>query len=865
MRQRGVSLIEMMLAITVLLGAALGVYVIAARAQVNASIQREQKQLDAVVEVVQGQFMAAADFTGLTTDQVIRSGRLDIRSTDGALASGFGSPATVRPSTTIDANDSFDVVYEELTTAQCVRLVPALYLKSSDVLVGSPQESVQQTVGAETGRLVDEDILLDACAQPEFERGDGVVAFRFFHPRNTHSTPAAGMGCTCADQQEDQLIGCPAGQAGSIQQRRNGTCTGGTPACPSLEWSAWATTNDTCAPVVTPPAPPPVVTPPSQTCFPSAITRLVPCTAPMTGQITEQMTTTCATPTSVPVVGAWTVIASSCTAPTTTAATCTPSTETRHQVCPGGQGGNITEQRSSTCPGATGAPVWGGWVETSRTCTASCIASGTCCVPQPDQTRTRRDDCPAGTFGGPVFTDEERSSYCANATAAVAWVAWYAVNTSGSCTTCPGSSTETRHQWESVTEACASGFSGSVSYQREQVSTRSVSYNCPTGTTSLPAPTRGAWSAWSNTGATLNYSNTCAANCVVPAPESRWLTSTSSCPSGGTQSIEYREQRTASCPSSTGSPVWGAWADTGDRRNYVGCPSPTCTAPASTSMAISRSLADENQNVGCGGSDPGDRWMRRSVTQNGTRTTSWACPGPTSTVSDVWGSLNYGAWYETSNTCVASTCTGNSSESQWLPTNGTCSAGSWGTPNWEREQTRSRTCTSGTWGSWGAWTDTGATRNPASPCTSCGSTSGTQVVWQARSQACPTGQTGSHTWEEQRNQSRTGTYNCPAGTTSLPAPTWGAWADGSWTGTTRNVVNTCAAPARPDCGVTPVEPTPICSYVVYMGAATSAANCSAGNYNWTLSSSTGYWCHLHIHIDPGYICNYVTSTACPTP
>jgi hypothetical protein len=140
------------------------------------------------------------------------------------------------------------------------------------------------------------------------------------------------------------------------------------------------------------------------------------------------------------------------------------------------------------------------------------------------------------------------------------------------------------------------------------------------------------------------------------------------------------------------------------------------------------------------------------------------------------------------------TCTGPSSENLWVASSANCPSGQYGTHTWEREQTHTRTCTAGTWSAWSGWTNTGATRSDVNTCKNCGTTSSSQVVWQARSQACPSGQTGSHTWEEQRNQSRTGTYSCPAGTTTLPAPTWGAWVNGSWTGTKRNEVNTCAIP-----------------------------------------------------------------------
>src|SRR5690606_37417426 len=78
---------------------------------------------------------------------------------------------------------------------------------------------------------------------------------------------------------------------------------------------------------------------------------------------------------------------------------------------------------------------------------------------------------------------------------------------------------------------------------------------------------------------------------------------------------------------------------------------------------------------------------------------------------------------------------------------------------------------------YGASTTTATTWGTTSnTCTSCPTLSPqTQTQWVASSAACPSGQTGSHTWEREQSRSRTRSYNCPAGTTSLPPVSYGAY------------------------------------------------------------------------------------------
>lgn len=147
--------------------------------------------------------------------------------------------------------------------------------------------------------------------------------------------------------------------------------------------------------------------------------------------------------------------------------------------------------------------------------------------------------------------------------------------------------------------------------------------------------------------------------CVVPSSwtqtESR---SSTPCPAGQVGLVfESRSaQHSYTCPEAWAAPVetvgpWSAWAVTSTT-----CV-PACTPPAPSSTAITRAASNENQTLGCPSGQVGSITQTRTRTERGTRTTSWTCPGPTSTTTDVWsGAYNYGAWTTTSNTCRAPVC-----------------------------------------------------------------------------------------------------------------------------------------------------------------------------------------------------------------
>lgn len=137
-----------------------------------------------------------------------------------------------------------------------------------------------------------------------------------------------------------------------------------------------------------------------------------------------------------------------------------------------------------------------------------------------------------------------------------------------------------------------------------------------------------------------------------------------------------------------------------------------------------------------------------------------------------------------------------------------CPAGYTGTitqtRNEQRSQSRTAYCPAPTgpysWGAWsafGAWTATSSWTTTSSNCevicTLPSPSTQTQKRWVTVSQACPSGYTGSHTWEDEEQSTRTA--YCPA---STGAYSWGAWSAWTKTGAKRNDQNTCQPAVDPN-------------------------------------------------------------------
>lgn len=343
--------------------------------------------------------------------------------------------------------------------------------------------------------------------------------------------------------------------------------------------------------------------------------------------------------------------------------------------------------------------------------------------------------CPAGQYG---TRDLQRTFSCPEAWESAVAGPWTVTN--NNCIACPAPSNQTETQWTAQSAPCPVGFSGSNTWEREETRSRTISYNCPAGTASLPAPTLPAWSGWTATGATRNAVNTCFATCTAQPDEIQTQTIAldpvvAPCPPGfNTGSItttrEADQQRTRSwqCPSSTWS-AWGAWATVATRDTGT---LNTCSVTCAPQAPV---VSTQTQ------------WV-------GTTSRVDACP------SDQFGRIT----------------TTREAEQQ-------------------RTQTDTYTCPAGTWSSaFGSWANTGGLRDVSSSwsCTNCPApVNETETQWVAGTGTCPVGTSGTVTLERQQQRTRTNSYNCPAGTTVLPAISNGSWSAWSNTGVTRNEVINC--------------------------------------------------------------------------
>lgn len=608
MRQRGFGMVELLLGVTVAIVAGAGVFVLAKHADVRANVRQEQANAQEISEAVAGAYRAASDYSTLST--ATAAGVLNRSLVGDSFNSAFHAPLTVRPATTTVANDSFELVYSGLTSKECTGLASAMKSKTQGIYIGS-----NASVQALDGTVSDESQIATQCAGLA---STDTVALRFYNDKTTFAATTMDA-CMCAPQTDTQTLACASGQVGSVTQRRTATCTGGTPSCPSQVWSSWVTSSNTCGQVGAPVAPVTPVTP-SAMCVPKVETRQNTCPSGQVGAVLQQRTTDCTTGT----WGAWVNVGGSCaTIPVTTA--CTPQVgPVLSDACPAGQGGQVLSQRSATCDSA-GNLVWGAPQVVSSTCTASCVASGTCCKPRKEK-KSVVEGCAQGSYGSSTVT-QFLNYTCASPTATpTAWGGWTNDESTrvDNCTTCPADTMQVdTPQWVPRSNTtCPSGKTGENTWEAEQVRNKTTTYACNhAANTTSPTPTV-TTGAWTDTGKTRNFASTCADNCVAPAPEWRAAPYKGSCPAGWTgtgSNWTTGERRTWSCPSTTGSPVASAW--TWDGTSGVFVDNGDCTAPAPTGQPKGAALTT------CWASD-GTYWDGENAVCSFTMQWPWLTPAP---------------------------------------------------------------------------------------------------------------------------------------------------------------------------------------------------------------------------------------------
>lgn len=296
--------------------------------------------------------------------------------------------------------------------------------------------------------------------------------------------------------------------------------------------------------------------------------------------------------------------------------------------------------------------------------------------------------------------------------------------------------------------------------------------------------------------------------CSPPASYTETGNQTASCPagyltpSGGSTFPQTRTRPVSfSCPDPFAAPVrtngaWTTWTPPASSACALACTAPPTLNETRAGTPEPRTYSEfqtvpqsqpgpyNTRTATCPAGQFGSLSQRQATTQTRTatqtrtipqtrttqqhRTTTYACPAPTGPATATVGTWSapgptYGAW---------------TNAGSWSP---------WSAPTTPTTPWSSPTPT-------GSWTTTGGS------CTNCPApTTQPQNEWAPRSAACPSGQMGSHTWEEIRTRSRSVSYACPAGTTALPPATYGAYGAWAWTGTKRNEVNTCTTPPPSSC------------------------------------------------------------------
>lgn len=812
--QRGITLIEIVLWCAIVAAAVAAVFMFGKNASVTAAVETEQRQVEDIVKTVDSIFATQPNFAALGSNGAVylreraaRSGLKFQINDDGdpILTTGLGAGSltlsswdAVPPTGPAVANSGYRLAYQGLAASECAKLVTATYPIAYQVSAGHDGlNDVVATNLATRGQMtVSPAVIARNCAAPD----GAATVFLYFYPARAIAgtpTPTPAPAARCNPVHETQNLACPVGQMGTITQERDGTCTG---PGNTIVYTVWATTNDTCQ---DPPVTPPSVTPPTtpDDCAITTYTQALACPLGQIGQVTqERQHDTCAgtyTP--------WVTASNSCQ-PQPPAATCTPSMQAQVLPCPAGQGGQIVQHQSSTCAFPTAVPAWSGWMTVSNTCTTSCDQGGnSCCTVQ---RRTQPGPvCAAGTYG----TAGEQESFlgCLTPqTQAGSWTPWQDV-TSGNCTACPPTTTETNTQWVNRTGACASGMTGSITYEAEQVQTRDVSYNCPAATPTLPAPTYTAWTAWSDTGATRNVVDTCvvppASDCLIPAGTTfNWTQGVAplirACSYTAPAALNVADGASLNVEDITlndvGRASFACAAATLDPSTPL--PGATCVAAcinSTNTAAITRPATPEVRTVACPSGYTGLITQERPLVQAGTRYTERRCAsifGPqTVTTRDVWRTVyTYtGPWSEVSNTCVpAPACVAPANSTQTETANVSCPVGQVlvsGTTEFTQSRTRAITysCPAPTGayavnqGPWSAWTPAVASVC-SNACEAPPSTTETQTL------SCPSGEAGSIL------QSRTLSYHCPTPTGSPVATT------GPWTTVTNSCVPaTCSGPS----------------------------------------------------------------------
>lgn len=616
MRNRGFSLAELILCLAAASIMGIMVYKIFAPATTLAAVRNEQERTGKIVRSITELYTLESSYDGLTTQHLSNTFNSTFTLANGKLI----PPATIAEEISLNAASSFghadtiELRYHGVPIGTCARLATALSRAADFVYIEN--EQVKRPYGE-----LREDLVVAQCASSV--KSD--LVFRFAN-KHSMTAPTDISACQCAPETETVSVVCETGQSGSITQRRTGTCVN---QCTPIQWSSWATTANTCTANATPP--PPVVAPqtPDDLCIPTQEQRLKNCPAGSLGFSIEGRQKQC--PSNA--WGEWRDMSSNCR-PEITTTTCVVDpavdVENDNAPCPAGQGGSIQRRRYMGCS-STGEKRWGDWMTFNSTCTASCVAAGTCCAPR-TISRSVPVLCPINSYGVQSGV-ETQTSACATASSAAAWSGVWTLKpsqTTGSCHGCPSNTSTTITRDEGRSGSCNAGQYGQRWWQAQFAQTVHVEYACNTSAGNASPGRTDRNDPWYETGYTFGHSDNCQ-NCPAPYTETNenWVRVNQGCPNGmsGEQYYEKQQhqQRTVSyaCPAGqTTAPApnigaWGGWYDTGAQRNHVNTCAATCTVENRSHRVAWQNSSTLAGLKDCNGSNIGQRAWSNYISCSG--------------------------------------------------------------------------------------------------------------------------------------------------------------------------------------------------------------------------------------------------------
>lgn len=455
--QKGVGLIEVLIVFSVVIILTSYIYVNYAKTSAQEKAFSESKSLIELTNSTLRVFSSSGNFSSISPNMLIESGlvppNLDLGDVGGQrkITSILGSELEVASATYDGRPDSvIRFTYQDVPQKSCHHFVLAASqgFNFRDIHINNQSVFNNQ-------RLVDPSNILNICHQSN----SSDISFFAQHISQAGTPLIASEDCVVpTPSSEDRNTNCPSGYLGTIVERRNAIC----PAGATLPvWSDWVEISNTCQQVCEPhPSSPETRTttpcpagqigtitekresicPPSgvgspvwgdwavvsNTCAAQCIPHadevlLEACPAGYSGEIKKKRSSACPNPTGSPVWGDWVVVSNTC-APNCVVPS--PNYESRwlsaNKSCPPGESGYISyekeQKRYASCASPTSQVTWSGWTDTGvirNENTSNCVPN---CVPDsPLERWVDKEDmlCPQGTVGKRKYQLKEvRTSYC---------------------------------------------------------------------------------------------------------------------------------------------------------------------------------------------------------------------------------------------------------------------------------------------------------------------------------------------------------------------------------------------------------------------------------------------------------------------